>query len=69
MGIKYLTLNTQGQVTNVIVWDGLEPYTPDNGDTLTPLTDAPAGVGIGWTFSNGEWIAPAVETPEELGLS
>ena len=63
--MKYLTLNTQGQVTNVIVWDGQEPYTPDNDCTLIPITNAPTGVGIGWTFSNGEWIAPFIETPDE----
>jgi hypothetical protein len=56
--MKYLTLNTDGLVINVIIWDGTTPYNPGQGDTLIALTDAPQGAWTGWTYINGVWTPP-----------
>ena len=53
-----------GYVINVIVWDGVSPYTPE-GIELVKCDDAP-GVSIGWTRTvDGTWGAPIVETEEQ----
>lgn len=53
-----------GKVINVIVWDGVTEYAPDEGE-LVPLT---GNAGIGWGYVNGEFIKPEPpeRTPEEL---
>jgi hypothetical protein len=44
-------------VVNVIVWDGVQPYTPPEGNTLVPLPyEDEDGVrryqgGIGWSYN------------------
>jgi len=45
-------------VINTVVWDGESDWTAPEGTTTMV---APAGVGIGWTKSGSNWIAP--ETP------
>jgi len=42
-------------VQNVIVWDGVSPWSPPDGTTVEP---APVGVGRGWHRVDGQWIAP-----------
>jgi len=42
-------------VVNAIVWDGVSDWTPPEGTTAVV---APEGVGIGWTKSGSNWIAP-----------
>lgn len=60
--MKYLVVRkSDGKVVNAVVWDGVSPYSEEGCD-LVPLPDIP-GVWIGWTYSNGEWIAPP--PPEE----
>ena len=56
------------QVINAVVWDGASDWTPPEGTTAEL---APAGVGIGWTRVDGEWIAPEpppapVENPAKV---
>ena len=43
------------KVINTVVWDGVSDWTPPEGTTVLI---APAGVGIGWTKSGSNWIAP-----------
>lgn len=46
------------RVTNVIVWNGTDPYDPP-GVKLIRCDDLP-GVGMGWTRdADGVWVAPA----------
>ena len=55
--MKYaLILN--GVVNNIVVWDGVTPYSP-NG-TLVNL-DGSSYVDIGYTYENGVFTAPVVE--------
>ena len=56
--MKYLVLNADGLVINVIVWDGITPYNAGQGDTLIALTDAPQGAWTGWAYIDGVWTAP-----------
>lgn len=55
--MRYLEINSEGRVVNVIVWDGQTPYNPD-GVTLIHVDDAPTGCGFGWQLINGNWQAP-----------
>ena len=51
-------------VINTVVWDGESDWTAPEGTTTMV---APAGVGIGWTKSGSNWIAPeppALPEPE-----
>jgi hypothetical protein len=56
-------------LVNVIEWDGVAPYAPPAGATLTPLAQLPAGAGVGWTESGGAWSAPAAPPPQQSGLT
>ena len=54
---------SDGLVVNVIVWDGVQDYTPADGLTLValPYTEDEDGArrytaGIGWTYRNGEFV-------------
>ncbi len=42
-------------VINTVVWDGESDWTSPEGTTVEV---APSGVGIGWTKSGSDWIAP-----------
>lgn len=64
--MKYLTLNTDGLVINVIIWDGLTPYNPGQSDTLIALTDAPQGAWTGWTYISGVWTPPPAPPEPEI---
>lgn len=61
--MRYLVINEQGYVENIIIWDGVSRYNPKN-KTLLPASEAPIGATFGWQLVNGEWIVPIVE--EEL---
>lgn len=53
---KYLELNSDGLVINIVVWDGESPYNPD-GHTILLCDDHPQA-SFGWTFDGDNWIAP-----------
>ena len=55
-------------VINAVVWDGVSDWTPPEGTTAEV---APDHVGIGWTKSGSDWIAPEpapapTEDPNEV---
>ena len=50
----YLILK-DNKVINTVLWDGESDWTASEGTTAVV---APAGVGIGWTKSGSNWIAP-----------
>lgn len=62
--MRWLELNAAGVVTNIVVWDGVSPYTPEGVSELLRCDDHP-GIGYGWTRVDGGWIEPATETLEE----
>ncbi len=47
-------------VINTVVWDGESDWAAPEGTTTMV---APAGVGIGWTKSGSNWIAPEPPAP------
>ena len=55
----YLILK-DNTVINAVVWDGVSDWAAPEGTTVLV---APAGVGIGWTKSGSNWIAPEPPTP------
>ena len=64
----YLVIK-DNQVINTVLWDGESDWTAPEG-TITMV--APAGVGIGWTKSGSNWIAPeppAAPTPDPNKVS
>jgi hypothetical protein len=56
---RYALVDASGYVENVMVWDGAEPHTPDEG--LTAVLDEDDNVGPGWSYADGEFIAPPPE--------
>ena len=65
--MRYLVINAQGYVENIIIWDGVAPYSEPN-KTVMLESNAPIGTTFGWQLVNGEWIAPPVveETEQEI---
>lgn len=60
--MRWLELNAEGVVINIVVWDGVTPYTPAGVAQLLPCDDNP-GVSFGWKIVDGMWEAPIVEEP------
>lgn len=50
------------KVINTVLWDGKSDWTAPEGTTAVI---APEGVGIGWTKSGSNWIAPEPPAPPE----
>jgi hypothetical protein len=48
-----------GIVTNMILWDGINDWTPEEGFFVIQ-SDVPQ---IGWTYEDGEFFAPPVAPP------
>lgn len=55
---RYLKLNADGLVVNIIVWDGVSPYNTE-GHTLLSCDEHPQA-SFGWTLDGDNWIAPIV---------
>lgn len=51
-----------GQVVNLILWDGETPYEPEG---VAVALDADSPVGPGWAQVDGEWVAPPQPEPVE----
>lgn len=60
--MRWLEINAEGVVINIVVWDGVTPYTPAGVAQLLPCDDNP-GVSFGWRIVDGMWEAPIVEEP------
>lgn len=58
--MRYLVINPEGYVINIIIWDGVSRYNPRQ-NTLLVEDDAPKGVSFGWKLVDGQWIAPPQE--------
>ena len=52
----FLEYNDAGLITNAIVYDGEEPYTPPDGLSLVERGDSEAW--IGWTYDGETFIPP-----------
>lgn len=55
--MRYAVIDSQTNVVeNVIVWDGVSPWTPPAGYYTAPIGDS--GAGIGWSYINGTFVSP-----------
>ena len=59
--MNYAIINPTGLVVNAVEWDGVTSWSPPAGHIAIPLIEG----GIGWTFVDGQFIAPSdTETVE-----
>jgi hypothetical protein len=56
MNNKWLELNSEGIVVNMIVWDGTQPYFPKEF-ILFPCSEYPE-VSYGWKLVDNQFIPP-----------
>lgn len=57
----FLVVDADGLARNAVVWNGETPF-DEPGCQLIPRPTEPAGVWIGWTYTNGQWTPPTQET-------
>lgn len=55
----YALIDATGAVVNVILADST--FQPPSGETMEPI--GTSGAGIGWTYSNGAFVAPPTPIP------
>jgi hypothetical protein len=55
----YAVIDSNGNVTNMVEWDGVTQWTPGTGFTAVPAT---ANASIGGTYSNGQFTLPSTST-------
>lgn len=53
---RYAIISATGAVINVTLWDGVTPWKPELGQAVL----APEGVGIGWRYEGGDFVAPVI---------
>jgi hypothetical protein len=51
----YAVIDANGNVTNMVEWDGESEWSPGNGFTAVPVT---ANAAIGGTYANGTFTLP-----------
>ena len=56
MSANYGLVDANGIVQQVIVYDGVSPYTPQEGFSLIAIGGS--GAWTGWTYANGVFTAP-----------
>lgn len=56
-----------GVVVNIVIWDGVAEWSPNPGQSAVEIKDGDE-VGIGYSFIDGEFVAPVLPAPthEEL---
>lgn len=64
--MRYAVVNQASEVINVIEWCGTTDYDVNKGHGMTGLTlIASETANIGYTYVNGEFIAPQQEQEEQ----
>ena len=58
MSNYFVIKQSNEKIVNVVVWDGVSLWRPDEGHYVELAVDS---VGIGWQKVDGEWTAPVVE--------
>jgi hypothetical protein len=58
MSFNYAMIDGDNKVVNIILWDGITPYSPLQGTTLVQSDIA----AIGDTYTDGEFIKPPEPT-------
>ncbi len=55
--MRYAVIDAATLIINIILWDGVAPYDPGEGNALVADTDPPTAQ-IGGTYSGGEFHPP-----------
>ena len=53
----YAIIDATTSVINTVIWDGLPSWTPPDGCIAVVIPEG-SNAGIGWTYVDGEFIAP-----------
>ena len=59
---NYAIIDFANTVINVVVWDGKPPWTPPENCIAVAIPKG-GNAGIGWTYANGQFIAPPQPEP------
>ena len=60
----YAVYDENGLISNIVMWDGQNEWTPPEGTTAVKINES--GAGIGWTYKDGVFTPPpAPEIPKE----
>jgi hypothetical protein len=55
--MKYAVINSETNIVeNVILWDGVTPWTPPSKCYTVLIGNS--GAGIGWSYINKQFVAP-----------
>jgi hypothetical protein len=57
--MTYAIIDSTAIVINIVVWDGKPPWKPPSG-CIAVVIPKGSSAGIGWTYADGEFIAPEV---------
>ena len=60
---NYAIVDASNLVVNVIVWDGIAPWVPPL-DCVAVLIPTASTAAIGWTYLDGDFQAPDIDTSE-----
>jgi len=63
MGASSYAVVVDGQVVNVVLWDGVTAWQPAAGEAVVIPDES--GVSIGWSYEDGEFVAPPEPEPVE----
>ncbi len=71
MDDRYALLDADGNVTNVILWDGKTEWEPPEGHTTRRLNarGKDARVAPGWRLDGGTWAEPDRPEPAEPAIT
>ena len=59
----YAIIDAATIVINVVIWDGKPPWAPPQ-DCMAVAIPKGNSAGIGWTYANGQFIAPPQPEPK-----
>lgn len=62
--MRWLELNAEGVVTNIVIWDGVSLYEPEGVAQLL-LCDNNVGVSVDWKLVDGVWVEPKRTSSKE----
>ena len=62
---NYAIIDATNTVINAVVWDGKPPWAPPE-NCIAVAIPKDSSAGIGWTYVNGQFIAPPQPEPEPV---
>lgn len=65
--MRWLELNSENVVVNIVVWDGVSPYSPEGITQLLPCSEHP-NASYGWRLVDNVWVTPDQTDPSETEI-